>query len=433
MEKDMSWVDRWKVDLDNQDNRAGGQGTIRRVRRDSDGTIGALKELHQDIETRTERRYRLAQEVGALRVLKGNGTPLIYESNETSWENNDIQLYVIMEWIKGKTLAEFINSKALTIDKALEIINPLLDTIEACHQLGIYHRDLKPDNIILRNAKISNPILVDFGLTWLPSNEEHGFKTDLRQRIGNQFLQLPEYAPHRHVHDARSDLTMLVGILFYCVVGTPPRILRDSNDKMPHEVEPIPESLSKDRRWPRLNRLFDVAFQQSLNHRFQSPEQLRHYIMTLDPSTEEENPLLKAQEDLETVLKTGNMKELKQIAEMIKTKSEKLVNQVTKLAGSDFLSTGSYQVDDNGRCFSSLFGINLRNIPAPRVSFIHTLQYKAGDYIGSYKINETGYQKDYYRGPFVDTASLEEAVALAAKEITIHLISLYKKMLLESK
>ena len=421
----MRWEDRWEVDHDTHNTREGGQGTVKRVCHKNDGTIGALKELHQKNEIQNERRFRLSQEVGALRVLNGSGTPIVYESNETSWENKGIQLYVIMEWIDGKTLAEFINGKAITIDKALEIINPLLNTIEACHRLGIYHRDIKPDNIMLRNSKTSNPILVDFGLTRLFSNEDAGFKTDLGQQLGNQFLRLPEYAPGRHVHDRRSDLTMLAGILFYCVVGKPPRILRDCNDKMPHEVEPIPGPLSKDRRWPRLNGLFDVAFQQSLNHRFQSTEQLRHYIMTLDPYAQDDSPLLKAKEELERVLKADNMKELKQIAEKIRTTSEKLVNQVTNLAGSDFASTGSYRVNDNGLCYHSDFGINLRNIPTPRVSFTHTLRYEAGDYIGSYKIKETGFEKEYYRGPFVDISSLEKAVALAANEITTHLISLY--------
>jgi len=434
MGKDMRWEDRWEVDQNNQDDRAGGQGTIKRVRHKNDGTIGALKKLHPNYEDWTERRYRLSQEVGALRVLKGNGTPIIYESNETSWENKDIQLYVIMEWIEGATLAELINGKGLTIDEALEIINPLLDTIEACHQLGIYHRDLKPDNIILRNGKISDPILVDFGLASQPFKERENddFKTDPGQRFGNQFFRLPEQTPYRHAYDARSDLTVLAGLLFYIITGKAPRIPRDGQDKMPHEVELISKALSQDRKWPRLSRLFNIAFQQSSDQRFQSPEQLRRYIMALEPSIEDDTPLEKARQELEEVVKIARMKERNQIVTVVQTTSHTLTSKLAELAGEDFVCTGMFQVEDNGFCYHSNFGINMGNIPDPRVNYVHTLRYESGEYVASYEIKGTKIRREYYRGVSADIPSLQEAVGLAAKEILAHLLSLYRTELTKS-
>ena len=100
-------------------------------------------------------------------------------------------LWAVMEWIPGRTLQQRINSSApLTLDEALRITEQLLMTVGECHKLGIHHRDLKHDNVILRDGDVQ-PILVDFGMSWtrLEVDEERDFRTRMDQEIGNRFLQ----------------------------------------------------------------------------------------------------------------------------------------------------------------------------------------------------------------------------------------------------
>jgi serine/threonine-protein kinase len=190
-----SWEENWILNTRQAIKRMeGGQGTIDQVSHKIDGRLGALKRLHEKYMNSKERRFRVLEEVSALLLLDGNGTPKIYEANEKLWETENIPLYAVMEWVEGKTLSQHLNGKELPLDTAFEFIYALLQLIDSCHNLKIYHRDLKPDNIILRNNNILEPVLVDFGMAWCsPSNEEkRNLSTMSGQELGNRFFRLPE-------------------------------------------------------------------------------------------------------------------------------------------------------------------------------------------------------------------------------------------------
>ena len=78
-----------------------------------------------------------------------------------------------------------------TTDSGHQIIPQVLKILRVVHSNGIWHRDVKPNNIILADGKPNFPALVDFGL----SNQKvqyFGFTTEDGQEVGNRFLQLPE-------------------------------------------------------------------------------------------------------------------------------------------------------------------------------------------------------------------------------------------------
>lgn len=199
---------------------------------------------------------------------------------------------------------------------------------------------------------------------------------------------------------------------------------------MPQESEILPESLYQDPRWKKLNRLFEVGFQQSLERRFQSSAQLRHFLASLIPTNDDNNSLQKQEELLEEVLRTKSIEEHKQLANTIKSFSTDLVSKISNLGTSiGFTFTGNYTIDDKGLCYKSNFGMNLHDIPTPRVSFCHSLKYEAGNYVADYRIAGIQIQKEYYRGPSVDAISLREALTPASKEIYEHLIVIYRSAL----
>ncbi len=71
--------------------------------------------------------------------------------------------YLVQEWIQGQTLTNIVETKGCLDEKAVkEILLSLLPVLEYVHSKGIIHRDIKPDNIILRNSN-NHPVLIDFG------------------------------------------------------------------------------------------------------------------------------------------------------------------------------------------------------------------------------------------------------------------------------
>ena len=71
--------------------------------------------------------------------------------------------YIVMEYAEGETLSAYLNRKGiLTEDELKAILHPILDGLEAVHRADFLHRDIKPGNIVIRDADHS-PVLIDFG------------------------------------------------------------------------------------------------------------------------------------------------------------------------------------------------------------------------------------------------------------------------------
>ncbi|MEH2331743.1 protein kinase domain-containing protein [Nostoc sp.] len=73
------------------------------------------------------------------------------------------QFYLVQEWIHGQTLTKIVEAKGFESETAVrQILLSLLSVLDYVHSKGIIHRDIKPDNIILRSVD-GNPVLIDFG------------------------------------------------------------------------------------------------------------------------------------------------------------------------------------------------------------------------------------------------------------------------------
>lgn len=114
------------------------------------------------------------------------------------------------------------------------------------------------------------------------------------QEIGNRFLRVPEFRPESvNRDDPRTDLTFAVGVLFFLLTRTNPRMLLDEQGQLPHQRGGAASSLQGIAipQSERLMRIFDQGFQHDLDRRFQSAETLSEALLAcLKP----EGPIAKA-------------------------------------------------------------------------------------------------------------------------------------------
>lgn len=280
------WEEKW-VKLEEKLG-AGGQGTVWKVSNKSDptGPQFALKLLNKQKDM--ERRKRFRREVVALETLQHTSIPKFIESNSHEYENLEIPLYFICEFIQGSTLETHIESNGtLELDKAFNLVDKLINVIDYCHSQGIVHRDLKIDNIILKGNDFLQPVILDFGISFNQAEIEQ--LTPFDDQLGNRFLELPELrTPGASKRDPRSDITSCVGILFFVLSGQIPRTLIDEKRCKPHRRERYHEWKVQcqlpSNQASALERLFDIGFEQEIAKRFQNIEQIRRSLQRVRES-----------------------------------------------------------------------------------------------------------------------------------------------------
>lgn len=265
------WLERWEIVTDDE-SRRGGQGETVRVKRIADGEVAILKKLKN--QKSSQARARMYQEVANLRVLHQAGckVPKVLDGNTDDFEQSSVHLYFVMQCIEGPTLFELVReAKPLGLPDSIKLVLDLAATMKTALDNGVIHRDLKPDNIVVRSLDDADAVVVDYGLSF---NHAEGVElTRQSESLDNEFLSLPE----RRVdggdrRDPRSDLTGLCALLYFCLTGKRPRDLRDAEDQPPHRRPEgsIRNSVPDAGQAQALEAFFDRGFAQSIDRRFQT-------------------------------------------------------------------------------------------------------------------------------------------------------------------
>ncbi|MBD2488891.1 serine/threonine-protein kinase [Aulosira sp. FACHB-615] len=122
--------------------------------------IKQLKPIANDPQTYALIQQRFEREAATLEYL-GESSDQIPRLHAYFSENG--LFYLVQEWIHGATLTHVVETKGCQSETIVrEILLSLLSVLDYVHSKGIIHRDIKPDNIILRSVD-SKPVLIDFG------------------------------------------------------------------------------------------------------------------------------------------------------------------------------------------------------------------------------------------------------------------------------
>jgi serine/threonine-protein kinase len=234
------WTDaeQWKEEwVQVRDLGQGGQGTTKLVRRTGADDTGCLKVLSQQKDP--ERRQRFLREATAYDTFSHPLIPKLVQSNAHHHADLNWRMFLVAEFIPGPTLSEYVEEHGrLGWNDAHSLTSRLLEVVRYLHENDWVHRDIKSDNIILRNSSPSEPVLLDFGLGFKPDVEET-LRTPDGQEIGNRFFRLPELAIGSTAkRDARCDLSFVGGVFFYSITGILPVAPLDEEGKMPHQRRP---------------------------------------------------------------------------------------------------------------------------------------------------------------------------------------------------
>ncbi|HEY8691202.1 MAG TPA: protein kinase, partial [Chloroflexota bacterium] len=191
-----------------------GEGGMARVYRARDLRLNrevAVKILHDDLTRDPGFLSRFEREA---QVVAGLAHPNIVPVYDVGGE--DGVPYIIMEYIKGRTLKETLDAGGpMSADRAVAIMLPILDALGYAHRQGLIHRDVKPHNILLTTD--GTPRLADFGIAHLVD----GSTTRTAAILGSAQYLSPEQSRGEEATE-RSDIYACGIVMYEMLAGRPP-------------------------------------------------------------------------------------------------------------------------------------------------------------------------------------------------------------------
>ncbi|MEM6703397.1 MAG: protein kinase, partial [Acidobacteriota bacterium] len=264
----------------------GGMGAVYRAHDDALDRPVALKFLAPHLVTSETLVQRFEQEARSTSALNHPNIVTVYEIR-----NEGGRRFLVTELIEGQTLRELMEEERLDTDRALDVARQTAEALGAAHEKGILHRDIKPDNIMVRDDGLVK--VLDFGLAKLlrgdsaPENETLAYMTEPGTVPGTISYMSPEQARGEPL-DPRSDLFSLGVVLYELLSGIQP-FRRDSKAQtytaLLTEQAPALDSVLEQSH-PAASWVLDRALQKDRSLRFQSSSDFRAALDHLQRSSD---------------------------------------------------------------------------------------------------------------------------------------------------
>ena len=251
----------------------GGMAFVYEATDEQTGGKVALKLLKEKFSDDTRAVKRFINESKSLELLNHTNIVKIHDiSVQTKYK------YIVMEYINGITLRKYMNYKRpLDWREAVEFTDQIAQALDNAHTMGIIHRDIKPQNImIMQGGKVK---VTDFGIAKMPNSES---LTMVDKAIGTVYYISPEQASSRNI-DARSDIYSLGVMLYEMVTGhmpftadTPIAVIMKHMSMAPVAPTKIVPTLPKG-----LEQIILCAMEKNPKNRYQSAAQLIRHLRRL--------------------------------------------------------------------------------------------------------------------------------------------------------
>ncbi len=282
----------------------------------------AVKVLRGDLAGDEKFVRRFQREALAASSLSHPNIVEIYDVGE-----DDGNFYIVMEYIEGKTLKQLIKKRGvLSIPETIDIMLQLLDALQVAHDSYIIHRDIKPQNIMIKESGLVK--ITDFGIAMALNSVE---LTQTNSVMGSVHYLPPEQASGKG-STIRSDIYSLGILMFEMLTGKMP-YKGDSAVEiaLKHMKEPMPSARELNPVIPQsIENIILKAAAKNPKNRYKNVSEMAEDIKTCldDDRIEEDRIVFKYPET--DFGDTKTITALKDEAKESKTSEEPVVKQITE-------------------------------------------------------------------------------------------------------
>ena len=270
-----------------------GSGGMGEVYKALDATLGrpvALKILRRELSVDPERLRRFLHEARAASALNHPNILTIHEVGD-----HDASRFLVSEFVEGETVRQRLERGSLTLREILDIGIQTASALAAAHAASIVHRDIKPDNLMLRPDGYIK--VLDFGVATFARpaagstdamvTMAAAAETSPGMIVGTIAYMSPEQARGLAV-DGRSDCYSLGVVLYELVTGRAPFAAPTTSDLLVAILEREPPSLRLAARAlpPPLEWIIEKALEKDPNLRYQTIADLRVDLQRLKAALE---------------------------------------------------------------------------------------------------------------------------------------------------
>jgi serine/threonine-protein kinase len=177
----------------------------------------AIKVLPPDLAFNSDVRARFIREAQTAAQLNHPNIVPIYSVDE---KDGGALTYFVMAFVDGESLGvRLAREGAWPVDKTVRVLRDVADALAYAHSMGVVHRDIKPDNILIDRAS-GRPLVTDFGIARAAAGETRLTVTGVA--VGTPAYMSPEQAMGERELDGRSDLYSLAVVGYHMLVGDTP-------------------------------------------------------------------------------------------------------------------------------------------------------------------------------------------------------------------
>ncbi|MBM4000510.1 MAG: serine/threonine protein kinase [Planctomycetes bacterium] len=222
---------------------SGGMGHVYAAVESSTGWQVAVKVLTDRYRRDIAMLTRIQLEAQAGMRLKHPNILRTLSINRTEDSYGEI-FYVVMELVKGVSLNELIAiHKSIPVWRACDIVRQAALGIDSAHHAGLIHRDVKPDNLLIRSD--GSVKVLDFGLAMMDENDEEFSMAMImgQDRLGTADYVAPEQSINSYRVDHRVDVYGLGCTLYFALAGRPPFLAATNAEKIRNHREKKPDAI----------------------------------------------------------------------------------------------------------------------------------------------------------------------------------------------
>ena len=218
----------------------GGTSEVYRARSEISGRVVAVKVLRGELSSNEDYLVLMRREED-VREIRHDAIVRYFDNQRT----DEGRVYLVMDHVDGRGLDAVMRDGPVAAGDVLTVARRVADGLAAAHAKGIVHRDLSPDNIILKNGDPAQAVIIDFGIAKDVNPDAHTI-------IGSDFAGKFSYAAPEQLAgrtDARSDVYALGATLLAAFRGRTPDVGANPIEvleakKRPPDLSGVPEPLA---------------------------------------------------------------------------------------------------------------------------------------------------------------------------------------------